>query len=328
MGKDRWLRRNDGLDPETDYVEIVRNLALHDFTWDINQSLSLALFRTYAVPSIGGLLDRTKEFERRCQKRYDDTGLLLEAPLVHGFDSEEGRTGIRRINQMHKMYDIGNDDLRYVLSTFVVVPKRWLDAYGWRRLTETELRASVNYYRDLGRRMGIKDVPETYDGFMHLMDDYERRHFAYDAGGRRVADATLELLTTFYPRPLRRVIDVFSRALMDPPLLAAFRYDDPGPLARALATAALRARARVLRHTRRAGGRRTSRTCRGSAPIPTATTSGRSAPSRRPQDRPPAARSPTSREPPPGRGACGTGAARRAPPSARGRRGRTPSPVR
>jgi len=244
-----WRRRNEALDPEIDYLEIVRNLSLHEFTWDVTQSLSFALFRTYAVPSIGRLLHQTQEFEQHCQKRYDDTALLLEAPFVHGFDSPEGRTGVRRINQMHRMYDISNDDLRYVLSTFVVVPKRWIDAYGHRPLTDGELRATVNYYRELGKRMGIRDVPATYDEFMHLMDDYEREHFAYDEGGRRVADATLELMRTFYPRPTRRVLDVFSRALMEPELLAAFRYDDPGPRARRLARAALRARATVLRHT-------------------------------------------------------------------------------
>lgn len=249
MRKTLWQDRNDSLDPGADYVEILQNLTLYEFPWDMNQSLSLALFRTYAVPSIGGLLDRTQQFAQNCQKRYDDTGLLLEAPLVHGFDSEEGRTGIRRINQMHRMYDISNDDFRYVLSTFVVVPKRWLDAYGWRPLSDTELRATVNYFRELGNRMGIKDIPATYDELMHLMDDYERRSFAYDPGGRRVADATLTLLDEFYPKPLRKGVNAFSRALMEPHLLEAFRYDDPGPRARAATRAALKARARMLRHT-------------------------------------------------------------------------------
>lgn len=249
MAKTLWRDRNDALDPETDYVEIVQNLALYEFTWDITQALSFALFRTYAVPSIGRLLDRTGEFTGACQKRYDDTALLLEAPFVHGFESEEGRTAIRRINQMHRMYDISDDDLRYVLSTFVVVPKRWLDAYGWRPLSETELRATVNYYRALGRRMNIPGIPETYDGFMHFMDDYERRHFAFDEGGRRVADATLRLLSTFYPAPLRGAVDLFSRSLMDAPLREAFGYDDPGPVARRLTRAAMGARRRLLRLT-------------------------------------------------------------------------------
>ncbi|QYJ03706.1 DUF2236 domain-containing protein [Nocardioides panacisoli] len=244
-----WRRRNEELDPEVDFVEIYRNLTLYEFPWDFNQSLSLALFRTYAVPSIGRLLHETRQFEERCQQRYDDTALLLEAPLVHGFDSEAGRTGVRRVNQMHKMYDISNDDMRYVLSTFVVVPQRWINDFGWRRLTEGELRAMVNYFRTLGQHMAIRDIPETYDEFMHLMDDYEREYFAYDEGGRKVADATLDLLKDFYPRPARGVLDVFSRALMDEPLLTAFRYDEPGRPARRASAAALRARARVLRHT-------------------------------------------------------------------------------
>ncbi len=220
--------------------------SLHEFPWDVNQSLSFALFRTYAVPSIGDLLDRTGEFTGRCQRRYDDTALLLEAPLVHGFTSPEGRTGVRRINQMHRMYDISDDDLRYVLATFVVVPVRWIADHGWRRLSDGEVRASVNYYRELGRMMGISAVPETYDAFATLMDDYEAAHFAFHPGARRVADATLALMVGFYPRPAARVVELFSRALMDPPLLAAFRYAEPGPLARRLSVGALRVRARVI----------------------------------------------------------------------------------
>lgn len=235
------------LDPETAYVEIYRDLSQHEFWWDMVQSLSFALFRTYAVPSIGDLLDATGEFTDRRQQRYDDTVLLLDAPLVHGFESPEGRTAVRRINQMHRAYDIGNDDMRYVLSTFVVVPKRWIDDFGRRPLTEVELRASVNYYRALGRHMAIRDVPTTYDGFADLMDSYEAEHFAFSPGSRRVADALVELATTFYPRPFARGVRLFVHAMLDEPLREALGYDDPGRLARDGARAALRARARVLR---------------------------------------------------------------------------------
>ncbi len=246
MRKTHWRDHHAGLDPEVDFLEITRNLALHEFPWDINQALSFALFRTYAVPSIGRLLDETGQFTGDCQRRYDDTALLLEAPLVHGFDSVEGRTGVRRVNQMHAMYDISNDDLRYVLSTFVVVPKRWLDDYGWRPLTEVELRASVVYYRELGRRMAIRDLPETYAAFADLMDDYEREHFAYDAGARRVADSTLDLLASFYPRFAAPMVRLFSRALMDEPLLEAFDYAVPSPRVRRVSQRALRGRGRLV----------------------------------------------------------------------------------
>ncbi len=53
------------------------------------------------------------------------------------------------------------------------------------------------YHRELGRRMGVRDLPTTWQDWERLLDAYEAEHFALDPGGRRVADATLELFTTF-----------------------------------------------------------------------------------------------------------------------------------
>jgi hypothetical protein len=245
--RDYWRRQNAALDPERDYAEIYRNIAQFEFPWEILQSLSLALFRTFAVPTIGELLDRTQEFQRHTQKRYDDTTLLLEQPTTTGFDTDASRTAIRRINQMHRSYDISNDDLRYVLSTFVVVPIRWIADYGKRPLDPGELAASVAFYQHLGRMMGIKDIPTDYSEFATLMDDYEAVHFQTTPASRRVADATLELLTSFYPRSLTPLVRAAARAMMDPPLLAALGYPRPPPTFNRATRAALVARGRLLR---------------------------------------------------------------------------------
>ena len=151
------------------------------------------------------------------------------------------------MNQMHGAYAISNDDLRYVLSTFVVIPMRWLDRFGWRPLSEAERRASANYYRELGRHMNIKDRPATYEEFAALLDAYEREHFAYSPGGRAVSDATLELLLSFQPRPLRPLLRRATIALLDRPLREAFHYPQPGRVTSALAAAGLHARAAVER---------------------------------------------------------------------------------
>ncbi|MFE7418304.1 oxygenase MpaB family protein [Rhodococcus sp. NPDC057529] len=242
-------RRTDRLDPETQYEEIARILATQEFPWDINQALSFALFRTYAVPTIGRLLFETGEFTERVQKRYDDTGLILDAVLENGLTSDPGRAGIRRMNQMHGSYDISNDDMRYVLSTFVVIPARWIEDFGWRKLTRNEIVGTTNYYRALGRYMGIKEIPETFEAFEKFLDDYEREHFLFDSGGRAVADSTLDLLCTFPPNNLApaALIKRFSWALMDDPLLDAFAYRRPSRLARTLSRGALKARARLVR---------------------------------------------------------------------------------
>ena len=247
VAREHWRRVNDALDPETDFVEIYRNTVVHEFPWDMNQALSFALFRTYAVPGIGSLLAETGAFTEQVQRRYDDTALLLEVPSTTGFEHPDARAAIRRVNQMHRAYDIPDHEFRYVLSTFVVVPQRWLADYGKRALSPTELRASVNYYRTLGRHMAIPEIPETFEDLARLMDDYEAEHFGHDEGGRRVADATLGLMQTFHPSFAAPAVELFSRALMDAPLRDALGYDAPPALVERTSRAALRARGRALR---------------------------------------------------------------------------------
>lgn len=241
------LRRIQRMDPVTDAHEIYRLSTAFEFPWDYTRALELALYRTYAIPSIGRLLARTGELTERTQKRYDDTALLLDTVVEHGFDAPEGRTAIRRINQMHRSYDISDDDMRYVLSTFVVVPRRWIDTYGWRRLSRHEIVAATEYYRTLGRHMGIPGIPETYEEFEALLDAYEQAHFAWDEQARRVSDATLDLMASWYPRPLAPLLRTATLALLDEPLLRAFHYEPPGPVSAALVRRAVRARGRLVR---------------------------------------------------------------------------------
>ncbi|AIR96893.1 oxygenase MpaB family protein [Streptomyces glaucescens] len=235
------------MDPHAEATAILRLTSAYEFPWDYTRALELALYRTYAVPSIGRLLAETAELTDRTQKRYDDTSLLLDAVVEHGFDSTPGRTAVRRVNQMHRAYDIANDDMRYVLCTFVVMPRRWIDAYAWRRLSQHEITAFTVHYGTLGRRMGIKDVPETYEDFETCLDDYEAAHFGWDEGGRRVSDATLDLMASWYPRPLAPVLRTGVLALLDDPLLRAFRYPVPSAGTRALVRRAVRLRGRAVR---------------------------------------------------------------------------------
>lgn len=167
--------------------------------------------------------------------------------MEHGFTAQEGRTAIRRINQMHRSYDISDDDMRYVLSTFVVMPRRWIDTFGWRRLSRHEIVATTEYYRTLGRHMGIPDIPETFEEFEALLDSYEMQHFAWDQRSRQVSDATLDLMASWYPRPLAPLLRTATLALLDEPLLRAFRYEAPGATATSVVRRAVKARGRLVR---------------------------------------------------------------------------------
>ncbi|MFF0216835.1 oxygenase MpaB family protein [Streptomyces vinaceus] len=241
------LREILRLDPDKDFLAIYRLTATYEFPWDMTRALELALFRTYAVPSIGRLLAETAEFTGRPQKRYDDTSLLLDAVVEHGFESDTARTAIRRVNQMHRAYDITNEDMRYVLCTFVVIPARWLDAYGWRPLTHHERRAAANYYAELGRHMGIKDIPGSFEEFEETLRTYEEAHLGWDEGGREVAESTLALMASWYPAPLAPATRALVLSLLDEPLLSAFRFESPRQPVKRLFRGALKLRGRAVR---------------------------------------------------------------------------------
>lgn len=243
LHRDRLLR----LDPVADCHEVYRTTALLEFPWDVQRALELALYRTFAIPSIASLLDETGEFRLRAQRRYDDTGLLLISVVEHGFDSVPGRTAISRINRIHARFAISDDDYLYTLGTFVFVPLRWLDRWGWRPLTEVERLGMLHYYRRLGALMGIRGVPETLEAFEAWFDAYEREQFAYGEPQRRTAVATRELVASWGPSPLRPAVRLGVNSMLDAPVRATFGFPDPPRWLPPLVSGALHARARVER---------------------------------------------------------------------------------
>ncbi len=244
----RVADRIAALDPEADYEEIARLLYAYEFSWDIERALEFALFRTCAVPSISGLLAKTGEFETRPRKRYDDTELILAEAIEHGLDSRRGRRSIARMNAMHGRFRIDNADMLYVLSTFVCEPIRWLDRFGRRPMTENERRAWFLYYRGLGERMGIGEIPRELADMMRFNEDYEAANFRFAETNRRIAAATVDLLLGFYlPRWLFWAGRPAVRAFLDQPLLQSMGFRPAPGWLRQLLMAALRARAAVLR---------------------------------------------------------------------------------
>jgi hypothetical protein len=234
------------LDPVADHQRIVFLSTRVDFPFDTTRSLEFALFRTFAVPSIAALLDRTEEFARRPQRRYDDTDIIVSELMEHGYDSERGRAALRRMNQLHGRFAISNDDFLYVLSTFVFEPIRWNARFGWRPMIPQEQQAQFHFWREVGRRMHIKDIPTDYATFEQFNLAYERQHYSYTDASRRVGTATRELFAAWFLAPLRPVVRWAIHALLDEPLIAAFGFPPPSGLSRRLVTGALRLRASAL----------------------------------------------------------------------------------
>src|SRR5262245_53933678 len=194
------------LDPEHDHQRIVLLSTRYDFPFDTTRALEFALFRSFCVPSISALLDRTGEFRARAQKRYDDTDLIVSELLEWGYDSDRGRAALRRMNQIHGRFAITNADFLYVLSTFVFEPVRWNARFGWRPLCPQERPALFHFWRAVGRRMNIRDIPDSFEKFEAYNRAYEDEHFRYTESNRRVGEATLAMFAAWFPRPLRPLV--------------------------------------------------------------------------------------------------------------------------
>jgi hypothetical protein len=243
----RWLDEIAALDPVADAQAIYRISAGFEFPWDYRRSLELALFSTYCVPSISRLLDSTGEFRVRPQQRYDDTVLLMAELAEHGCDSARGREALRVINRVHGRYVIANEDMLFVLASFVYEPIDWIDAYGWRPLHPHERLAAFHHYREVGRRMGITGIPADFAEFRAVKTAYERERFRYADSNRRVGTATVELFCSWYPAPLRPLVRQALLALLPEPIRTAFGFPAAPAGVAPLVRAALRARGAVVR---------------------------------------------------------------------------------
>lgn len=247
MGRFDILHEIERLDPERDCQRIVHLSFGYEFSWDTVRALEIALYRTYCVPSISALLHRTGEFYRHPQRRYDDTAILLAEVCEWGYEAGRGLAALERINWAHGHYTITNDDFLYVLSTFIFEPVRWIDAFSWRRLSRTERLGYYFFWRNVGQRMGIRDIPSSYEAYEAFAHTYEKQHFRFADSNQRIGTATRELFVSWFPRLVAPAVRASIYALLDDVLLDAFGFPKPHPLWRAMVQAGLRVRGRIVR---------------------------------------------------------------------------------
>ena len=247
MARFAILREIERLEPERDCQRILHLSFGYKFGWASTRALEVALYRTYCVPSISRLLDRTGEFYAHTQRRYDDTALLVGEMCQWGFEGGRGREALARMNWVHSHFRIDNNDYLYVLSTFIYEPLRWIDRFGWRRSCRNEQLAYYHFWRQVGTRMGIRDIPPSYESFEAWATDYERANFRFAESNRKIGTATRDLFASWYPRLLAPVVHYSIYALLDDAMLAAFGFPRPLPLSRPVVSGTLRLRGWLVR---------------------------------------------------------------------------------
>lgn len=221
------LKRVLQLDPKEDCQEITYLVGAYEYPWLIKKSLEFALFRTYAVPHTSRILDASGQFAQHGQKRYDDTTLMLAGLAEKGYDSDYGKTVIATMNYLHGRWNLKNEDMLYVLSTFVFEPIRWHRKYGWRKPTQHENLANFHFWREVGIRMKIDNIPESIEEYEQFNIEHEKKHIRYDDANRIIGGATVDLFVNWYPAFIRPLVREVILSFMDDPLLNAMGFKKP-----------------------------------------------------------------------------------------------------
>lgn len=151
------------------------------------------------------------------------------------------------MNWAHAHYNIANEDFQYVLSTFIYEPIRGIDAVGWRRTCRNERLGYYYFWRGVGERMGIVDIPPSYEAFERWSAEYEQRHFRLAETNHRVGAATRDLFASWFPRVFTPVVRYGIYAMLDERMITAFGFPKPLPFTRPLLRGVLKLRGRALR---------------------------------------------------------------------------------
>lgn len=187
----------------------------------------------------------------RVGKRYADTTVLVGEFLVNDIDSERACVAINRMNWIHSRYGnkIQMDQMVYTLCLLTCEALQWIDKYDWRTTVPLEKHASWVFWYEVGRRMGLENVPLSFEACARFIKDFETRNMAPSEDNARIADGVFTLYASTFPKFLTPVVKAVLVAFMDTRLRGAFSIPAlPTSLIHTFLTAALAVRKQFVRH--------------------------------------------------------------------------------
>lgn len=245
-----WLRTNKELSKltllsaEEHYQTIIKYLANHDAPLDYLISGELAQIHTFGIPSISKLLHRTKQYQKDGLKRLDDTRAIITECMTDSVGSERGQHMVKHLNWIHSHYEISNDDYLYTLALFIIEPPRWMEAFGYRLLTEHEKQAGYYAFRSLGEAMKIKNIPPSREEFVTWYQDYRREHMVYHPDNKYVTEGLIDGMKDMFPKLLRPLVKPIMLTLLnDEQLLLATGQKPPSKFVQKIIRGVMKVRA-------------------------------------------------------------------------------------
>ncbi|RDI48901.1 oxygenase MpaB family protein [Nocardia mexicana] len=212
----KWIRAEiERLDPETDSERIVRLthcqllpkslLAVHLF-------YTVGFVRFAGPPESADSVDRggTGMLYEHGIRRADETMFHLFTWIDDGVSSPASAKSLDYVRNWHsgvaRNWPMPLHTFQHSAAVFTLAIDRLLrHVVGAPGSTENERRAQLAHWRTVSERLGVADIPQTWEGMEDLLESYERgADFAYSQSGQRLANALIDQFATrWFPRPLR-----------------------------------------------------------------------------------------------------------------------------
>jgi hypothetical protein len=167
--------------------------------------------------------------------------------MQNGYDGERGKAAIAHMNKIHGVYKIGNDDFLFVLSTFIFLPIQWIDNYGWRKTMAAEREAIFYFFKEVGVRMNIKNIPASLAGFEKFVEEHEKNNFIPDDNNHAVGNATVNIVKGWMPFFAKPFVLPVMKCLLDEKMLKALGYSSPPALLKIVVKGVMKTRGFMLR---------------------------------------------------------------------------------
>ena len=215
------LRQIEKLDLEKDFREITL-LFYGDFQSVILPVGFNGFAFTYAAPTISKVLSATGEVEHRLTKRIVDTTLLARQVMQHGLREPEGRDAARRVNAMHKHYDIRTKDFVATGAENALGSVELAEKCGWRPVTDKEREAVRLYYSQQTRAFGSPEgLPPSVAETKAFFDDYLNTEVRYAPENERLTRVLLNWYGNLVPRPWGPLFKAMLVAQLEPRIARA-----------------------------------------------------------------------------------------------------------
>ncbi|KAI9263049.1 hypothetical protein BY458DRAFT_240477 [Sporodiniella umbellata] len=246
-------------------IEVLSITGLKEFPFSFELSLKLALIKTFTVPESNKLLVATGEFKKATARRYEDTDLLLhELADIHGrignqiqkdpstpqkdidYQWERRDQAIHRMNEIHGKYKIKNEEFISTLTMFITEPAPWINKYEWRKLDVREMNALYRVWYDIGVKMKLKNIPDSYQGILEFRKKYNR----FNKINWQCVEPTIRLYISWIPFS-NLIFDLSCRILstfMDPEEAVALGLPKESKVYSSIIYYLFRLRAFFIRH--------------------------------------------------------------------------------